>query len=405
MEENSTIMWRHQDEAVADFLEQKSGVLEMATGTGKTRTALKILSALVNSRKVSGAIICTTGTDLLDQWRRELDQWAIKQSKPFRVLRHFSSYHELGDFSLDPEGAILIISREQLKKLFKRLPNEERPKLFIIHDEVHGLGSPSNKNQLAGEHKHFIYRLGLSATPEREYDEEGNKFILEEIGDVFFHFDLEDAIERGILCEFDYIPLTYTLTESDKQRIHNVYARQAVRAKEGNPMSDVELWIELSRVYKTAAQKPNVFFEYLTYNADVLKSSILFVEERAYGNRILDGIHGFTYLYRTYYAEDDRDNLLEFAAGKLDCLITCHRISQGIDIKSVQNIILFSSARAKLETIQRIGRCLRIDPNMQNKRARVVDFVLMQPDGEDQKSVDTDRYEWLLQISQTRRKE
>ena len=59
--------------------------------------------------------------------------------------------------------------------------------------------------------------------------------------------------------------------------------------------------------------------------------------------------------YRTYYAEDDRDHLEQFARGEIDCLITCHRISQGIDLRSLRTVVLFASARSKLETIQRIG--------------------------------------------------
>jgi ERCC4-related helicase len=64
----------------------------------------------------------------------------------------------------------------------------------------------------------------------------------------------------------------------------------------------------------------------------------------------------------TYYADDQRENLINFATGALDSLITCHRISEGIDVQSTNNIVLFSAARARLETIQRMGRCLRVDP-------------------------------------------
>src|SRR5690606_9581806 len=60
--------WRHQDEALTRFLKVRHGILEMATGTGKTRTALKILAALVSRRLVDGAIVATVGTDLLGQW-------------------------------------------------------------------------------------------------------------------------------------------------------------------------------------------------------------------------------------------------------------------------------------------------------------------------------------------------
>src|SRR5690606_4463838 len=77
----------------------------------------------------------------------------------------------------------------------------------------------------------------------------------------------------------------------------------------------------------------------------------------------------------TYYGDDDRSNLTRFARGELDCLLTCHRISEGIDIQSVNNIVLFASARARLETVQRLGRCLRIDPNNPGKRATVIDFI------------------------------
>lgn len=64
--------WRHQAEALDAFVEARRGVLEMATGTGKTRTALSILAELRRRAVVSDAIVCAYGTDLLDQWHREL---------------------------------------------------------------------------------------------------------------------------------------------------------------------------------------------------------------------------------------------------------------------------------------------------------------------------------------------
>lgn len=402
--------WRHQQKAVEKFLQVGYGVLEMATGTGKTRTTLKALSCLDDEKKLDGIIVSTTGTDLLDQWSKEIEHWAIKRPKPFRVLKHYDLHHQLESFANNPKGAVIIISREKLALLFKRLNKNTRKNVIIVHDEVHGLGSSSLLQQLKGQHESFGYRLGLSATPEREYDAEGTDFIFEEIGDVFFKFGLKEAIERGILCEFDYITLPYQLTEDDKQRLQQVYVRQAARAKQGNPMSETELWIELSRVYKTAEQKPYVFADFMLTGAQFLRSTIIFIETREYGEQILETIHTYTHRYRTYYADDDRRNLLYFAQGDIDCLITCHRISQGIDIKNLQNVILFSSARAKLETIQRIGRCLRTNPENPQKRATVIDFIL-QPNQEDEQdtsaneniSADEERYQWLSELSKVRR--
>ena len=46
--------------------------------------------------------------------------------------------------------------------------------------------------------------------PEREYDEEGNEFILEHIGPELMRFELDDAIRREILAPFQYFALPYS---------------------------------------------------------------------------------------------------------------------------------------------------------------------------------------------------
>lgn len=397
--------WRHQDEAVDAFLDKRAGILEMATGTGKTRTALKILKRLTDSRDIDAVIVATDGNDLLSQWADEIDSWVASSALPYATYRHFGKHHELGNFVLDPMRAVLIVSREQLERVFARLPASSRQRMIIVHDEVHGLGTPSLRRALAGQHQHFGYRLGLSATPERAYDKDGNKFIADEIGSTIFCFPLEKAIERGVLCEFDYVPLEYHLTDDDRERLKQVFARQAARAHSGTPMSDEEMWIELSKVYKTAEMKPFVFGQHLQRDPSVLENTIVFVETREYGSRLLEIIHTYTHLYRTYYADDQRDHLIEFSRGAIACLITCHKISQGIDIRLLRTVVLFSAARSKLETIQRIGRCLRVDPTNPDKRARVIDFVRPDDDEDDDLylNADQDRKEWLQQLSKSRR--
>jgi superfamily II DNA or RNA helicase len=377
----------------------------MATGTGKTRTALKILDHLSQTKEVTGAIISTNGTDLLTQWAEEVDDWVAESKVGFVVYRHFGVYHELGDFALDPDRAILVVSREQLENILPRLPAATRAKMIIIHDEVHGLGTPSMLRTLGGQHQQFGFRLGLSATPERAYDADGNKFIESEIGPTIFRFPLEAAITRGVLCEFDYVPLEYRLTDDDRDRLKQVYARRSARAHAGTPMSDEELWIELSKVYKTAEMKPFVFAEYLTRREEVLSNAILFVETMEYGDRLLPILHKYTHLYRTYYAGVDREHLLEFSRGEIDCLITCHRISQGIDIRALRTVVLFSAARSQLETIQRIGRCLRVDPQRPDKRALIIDFVRPLEEDDPYLNADQDRSHWLEGLSQSRREQ
>ena len=83
----------------------------MATGTGKTRTALRILSKLLEAGAIEGAIVTTDGTDLLNQWCGELDTWLVAQKKPLAIYRHFDQYHDIGKFVLAAEGGVLVVSR------------------------------------------------------------------------------------------------------------------------------------------------------------------------------------------------------------------------------------------------------------------------------------------------------
>jgi len=395
--------WLHQEAAVAAFLEGRTGILEMATGTGKTRTALKILSSLIGSNSVDAAIVTMDGTDLLDQWAGELEQWNQEGGPRWLIYRHYERHHELGEFALDPFHALIVISRGQLRKLIDRLPTSVKARMIIIHDEVHGLGTPSLVDGLQGRHAAFPYRAGLSATPDRAYDQDGNVFISAELGPILYRFPLEKAIARGVLSEFDYLPLPYDLTVADRDRLQAVHAKKAARLLDGNPMSDEELWTDIAKVYKTAEMKPAVFEGYLKTNPAILSRCILFVETKDYGAPILEMLHRYTHLYRTYYAEDDRDHLVAFARGDIDCLITCHRISQGIDIRSLNTVVLFASARAKLETIQRIGRCLRVDPLRPDKRALVVDFVRPASPTDPVPNADQERCAWLTELSAVRR--
>ena len=395
--------WRHQEEAVRAFVEKRAGVLEMATGTGKTRTTLKILDRLIDCGELTGAVVATDGTDLLDQWGAQLESWALGRRQPWLVYRHYERHRGLGAFALDLNEGVLVVSREQLPRAIRRIPTERRRRMMIVHDEVHGLGVPSLVSSLRGEHQSFGWRLGLSATPERAYDEAGNQFVLDEVGPTIYRFGLESAIARGVLSEFDYMALPYELTDGDRKRLGAVYAKRAARKRAGDPMSEEEFWTELAKVYKTAEMKPEVFAKYLDSNETVLRSCIIFVETKEYGERLLVDLHGHTTRYRTYYADDDRAYLEQFARNEIDCLITCHRISQGIDLQSLRTVVLFASARSKLETIQRIGRCLRVDPDAPAKRALVVDFVRAPSGGDGIPSADDERRDWLTGVSKVRR--
>lgn len=404
--------WRHQDEAIKIFLQEERGVLNMATGTGKTRTATRIIQKLFIANKVDTAIITMDGNDLLHQWRKELIGVVKSVPRPIRLLSDFDNFKEVQDFILGPSDSILLVTRasgtrrDPLVSSLKKLQASASRRTLLIHDEVHRLGSPGNRSRLEGLSEGIRYRLGLSATPEREYDDEGNKFISNHIGPVLMTFGLDDAIRRGVLVPFNYYALPYELTDDDRERLQAVYRSKSARAAAGDPMTNEELWTNLARVYKTSPAKLPIFDDFIRNNQHLLQRCIIFAETQEYGLQVTDLVHKYRADFHTYFTGEGAEVLQRFAMGDLESLVTCHRLSEGIDIKSLNSVILFSSSRARLETIQRMGRCLRAEPANPSKIATVVDFIHTSDsaDEEDEHRATADelRLEWLTELSEIR---
>ncbi len=402
--------WKHQDEAISAFMQHKRGVLNMATGTGKTRTALHILRELYSRKEIDTVIITMDGDDLLKQWYGELLALRASLSPQMLLYRDFDPIKEVQQFTLSPQKAIILVSRrggstrDPLAAALRSLNALQRKRTLLIHDEVHRLGSPDNRKRLHGLSDGLGYALGLSATPERAYDSEGNQFITDHIGPELYRFELADAIRKGILAPFNYFPLRYELTDEDRARVKDVYKRQAARAASGEPMSEEQVWTEISKVYKTSPAKLPIFSKFIDAHPDLLQRCIIFVETMEYGAEVLEIIHNYRSDFHTYFSGEQAETLRRFAGGDLECLITCHRVSEGIDIRSLNSVILFSSARAKLETIQRMGRCLRINPDNPEKIANVVDFIRHNEEGS-KPTADDERCTWLTALSEIRSEE
>lgn len=395
--------WVHQDIAVKTFLEKEHGILAMATGTGKTVTAMKIINKLFDSGEIRRVVITMYGNDLLDQWAIQIRE----NYKNKQINYHYASQKMMKDFVMHPDDSVLILSRDarnlsKLLDLFDRLPGDYRNDTLFVFDEVHGAGSNTFVENLSGRLSPYRYRLGLSATPEREYDEAGNDFLLNEIGEVIFEFTLQDAIQKGILCEFNYIPLPYVLSDEEKLKKRKIIAAFNAKKESGEPVDEKDMFTQLALVNKTAVNKLEEFENLISQRPELLQKCIIFVQTMEYGAKLQEILVRYSDKYHTYYADDEKINLENFAAGKIDCLLTCKKVSEGIDISSVTNIILFSSDRSRLVTTQRIGRALRLDKNNPEKKATVVDFVIEDSE-ENDNNADADRAEWLTDLSQTRR--
>lgn len=395
--------WEHQNNAVECFIENKHGILAMATGTGKTVTAIKIMNRLFNEDKIRRVVITMYGNDLLDQWATQMR----KEFPSKQIYYHYGSQKMMNNFIIHPDNSLLLISRDsgnltRLLNLLDKAPGNYVNDTLFVFDEVHGAGSASFVENLSGRLSPYRYRLGLSATPEREYDDEGNEFLLNEIGPVIFGFSLQDAIKKGILCEFNYIPLPYRLSEEEKLKKKKIIAAFNAKKEAGEPCDQNDLFTRLAFINKTAVDKIRQFDAFIASRLELLEKCIIFVQSKEYGLLLQDVLVKYTDRYHTYYADDEKINLENFAAGKISCLLTCKKISEGIDISAVTNIFLFASDRSRLVTTQRIGRALRLDKNNLQKVATVIDFVLADQ-AEGDSNADNDRKEWLSELAKTRR--
>jgi len=139
----------------------------------------------------------------------------------------------------------------------------------------------------------------------------------------------------------------------------------------------------------------------LNQEQEILARSILFVHTKVYGESLGRIIHD-KIEWRSFFGGEDIAVLKQFAKGDLSCIVACHRVSEGIDIQDLKTVVLFSSAKSKLTTIQRIGRCLRKDPADLNKTALVVDFIRQPKSKSDKITQDQKREQWLTGVAKVK---
>lgn len=407
----SAYRWRHQRTAVNKFLEEGHGILDMATGTGKTRTSLKIMNRLVREDEIENIVVATRGNDLLNQWYGTLsDSFSADE---MWIYREYGGDHNLPQFLTKNREVMeaLVISYANLHKAIEEDVNNKLPRTLLIADEVHNIGADAKRENLFGKLDAFKYRLGLSATPFDPYNQNRNEFLREEIGPVVFEFTAEDAIRRGILCETNYTPLFYELSEEDKEEQRSKFGKFKGMKQDNPNIPKSRLYIMLAKVRKTSEEKLPAFRGHLEDHPEILEDSLIFVETKEYGLKVQKIIQDFTKSYRTYFGEDPEETLEAFSNGEISTLVTSRAISEGIDIKSVKNIILFTSNRSKGTTIQRIGRALRTNPGNPAKIANIVDFVVRSDIEEEPEDEEVDippdkvRYGWLTELSKVSKEE
>jgi len=361
----------------------------MATGTGKTYTAIGALDEVLQSNKMLFTAISVPYAHLMDQWLDSIKKYGLDLDYTIKCFSENTNWQQelkkvIRKMKIGQFKNVLIISThktmvsEKMNELIDELKNQNIATM-IIGDEVHGLGSEKRRENLS---ELFEYRLGLSATPKRMYDEIGNRFLHRYFGDVVYEFSLCKAIDklnpatyRTYLTPYYYFPYICTLTSKETEEYNEITRKilQKISRLDDITYDDIEsdeeikrLLIIRSKIIKAAREKINILKNIL---ADIkvrfgeVNHAIIFTDDRLI-TETLKLLHagGFIAVRFTQELNIDQRNLIidQFEKGNIDVLVAMKILDEGVDIPNAKIAVLMSSTSNPREYIQRLGRILRI---------------------------------------------
>lgn len=391
----------YQKDAMRAWLENKGrGIFAMATGTGKTLTALALAHAVHQRNKPMVVVIVCPFVNLCEQWIREIAPFGVRaipcfDSKAKWVGRLQDGYQKIRTGLTD----ILIIVASNAtfcSDAFQQALKPEAAVHLLIADEMHNLGAEQARNCLP---ERIPLRLGLSATPERHYDGAGTQALMNYFGPVVYEFTLRDAIRREFLVPYYYHPVLVDLTDDEAARYLSLTQRisrlTAGQDEDSEPSSDLmALLIARSRLIGAAANKLPKLAEVLGKLKSPARQAIFYcgdgrTEEqpgedtvrqieavcRLLGEKIGLRTRRFTYAESP---EEREEVLTGLKTGDLDGIVAIRCLDEGIDLPDVRMGFLLASTSNPRQFIQRRGRLLR--RALGKPHATIYDFIVRSPD-------------------------
>ena len=390
----------------------QQGLFAMATGTGKTITSLNCLLEIYNRNGYYKAIILVPTITLVNQWEKEC--WKFNFGNIIKVYSKNTEWRskiELLQMTekyrkpSEPTQNFIIISTYASfarENVFSILNSFERTKVLLIADEAHNMGSPSILKRLGTIN--YLRRIGLSATPERQFDDDTNKKLYRFFGaeeKFTFEYSMEEAIKKGVLCKYYYYPHLVKLTDEEmanyielSEKISKYFnynsglfdkkdeilmglllARKRIIHKAANKLGAFKKIIEeryerngnlkYSLIYVPEGNKPDYFsdsdiFDKCEQMADDLVSDHLI---DVYTEAVMK-IDKYMTVRKFVSGQKDRDAILtDFAKGRLQVLTSMKCLEEGVDVPRSELAIFCASTGNPRQFIQRRGRVLRTHPD------------------------------------------
>lgn len=385
----------HQGKAVnawcgADF----RGVLEMATGSGKTITSMIGAYRLYEQRKPLLIVVAAPYVPLVEQWCEEIEPFGLKPTnltivggaqKRAAELQRIKRRLRAG---LSDAEAVVVSHDTLCTPEFHEAVSSFDCARLLIADEAHNLGSPSFINNPP---EFFEHRLGLSATPIRQYDQEGTDALLAFFGPVVFQFTLEQAIGR-CLVEYEYYVHPVYLTAREMDDWHDLtdkIKQNAWRSNDGKPDEYLTKLMRDRRALLETAEGKLTRLSALLGKEDLknLRHTLVYATDKA--PEQLDAVNrllrdkGVLFHQLTAQETADREQtkriIRSFQQGEIQVLTAKRVLDEGVNIPQICKAFILASTTVERQWVQRRGRLLRTCKAINKTYSVIHDFLALPP--------------------------
>ncbi len=355
---------RWQETALVRWRESKRrGIVSVVTGGGKTIFALACIEDL---RPFTTLIVVPTAA-LLDQWWEECASYFALSLEEINVVT--------GNRSVKA-GTINISVINTASELSSK---KKIPPCFLIVDECHKAASETFQRIFELE---SIASLGLSATPERQYDDGLESILVPALGPVIYQYGYPEAREDGVIVPFTLRNVVFEL-ESDRQVAYDKLTKAIARSisTEG-PESPKSIALLLKRARLLNLSENRILLALRIIAANRGKRALVFHEDIEACEAIAHVLqaHGVPAgIYHSRLGLKMRAEMLsQYRKGALQVLVTCRALDEGFNVPETELGIIAASTATRRQRIQRLGRILR--PAVGKKGAVVYTLVATGPE-------------------------
>lgn len=390
---------RWQDEARAAWERAgQRGIVGVVTGAGKTLFAELCVMAFRRSHPEERVFVLVPTLALLDQWFVSLRE-DLHVPEP-----------DIGTFSGEGRSKswrpVNLIVLNTGRTLAATIPSSGS---FLIVDECHRAATQENIRALDGT---YAATLGMSATPERDYDQGLDELLVPRLGPVIYTYDYTAASRDHVISAFDLVNVEVEMLPNERDKWDRLSRRVALELKRHRDGYDNEgtvkrLLQQRAAISASAAMRVPVAVKLIEENRGA--RALVFHERVGAANTIKTMLEARGISATIYHsgirAAVRRDNLRLFRHGAFEVLVTCRALDEGMNVPETQVAVIASSTASTRQRIQRLGRVLRPAPGKEG--ALVYTIYASDPESlrlaRDAKAVDAARsVSWRRVSIQTR---